>query len=591
MSIVPTRMKPLLARGALHLAGATTFDEYRNTIEKDAALARRFQPVMVFEPSLSSTISILRGLRSRYETFHGIGISDGALVTAARYAERYLSERKNPDAAIDLVDEAASALRLQQESKPDQIESLERQIMTMQIELESLRLEKDLASKDRRETLEAELAKQQAEMQRLTDIWKEERKKLEAVREIKEQLEDAQVELERMTREGNLQRVAELQYAVLPELKARLPNEEDSSSGSGLLHDRVTSEDIAAVVARITGIPARNLMRGDRERLMHIEDSLRQRIVGQDEALNSIAEAIRLSRAGLQSTTKPLASFLLLGQTGTGKTETCKAVADFLFDSKDALITLDCSELSEQHSISKLVGSPPGYVGFDQGGGLTERVRRKPYSIILFDELEKASYAVQMALLQILDEGKLTDGQGRVVDFKQTIVCATSNLGAEFLGEPGATTDDGKPTPATRDKISRAVAAALPPELLNRIDEQLFYNRLSPDSLRGIVDIRLSEIQQRLVDRRIRLDVDAVAKTWLARRGHSEVYGARPLNRLLLKTLLNPLAKLLIDGGVQDGDTVGVSLSDDTLRLEPLAAERDPRPQREHAPEPELVEG
>ncbi|KDN52082.1 P-loop containing nucleoside triphosphate hydrolase protein [Tilletiaria anomala UBC 951] len=568
-------MKPLLARGVLRLCGATTFEEYRNTIEKDAALARRFQPVMVKEPSLSATISILRGLRGRYEAFHGIGISDSALVTAAQYAERYLSERKNPDAAIDLLDEAASALRLQQESKPEAIESLERNVITMQIELESLRHETDIASKSRRDTLEIELRDKKEEMERLTAVWNEEKRKLDDVRDIKEKLEDAQVELERMTREGNLQRVAELQYAVIPELKKRLPQEdEDGSSQEGqqgqddkdqgsFLHDRVTSEDIAAVVARTTGIPVSNLLRGDRERLLHIEDSLRQRIVGQDEALTTMAEAIRLSRAGLQSQTKPLASFLMLGQTGTGKTETCKAVADFLFDSKDALIMLDCSELSEQHSISKLVGAPPGYIGYDQAGGLTERVRRKPYSIILFDEIEKAARSVQMVLLQILDEGKLTDAQGRQVDFRQTIVVCTSNLGAEVLSESGATTPDGKLTCRAKESVSSAVQHALPPELLNRFDEILHYNRLSRDSLRGIVDIRLKEIQARLTDRRIELAVDDGAKQWLATNGYSDIYGARPLNRLIQKALLTPLAKVLIEGSVRDGDTVFMGLKKD----------------------------
>ncbi len=587
-------MKPLLARGVLNVAGATTFDEYRTTIEKDAALSRRFQPVMVFEPSLSSTISILRGLRGRYEAFHGIGISDAALVTAARYAERYLSERKNPDASIDLVDEAASALRLQQESKPEVIETLEREVMTMQIELASLRHESDLASKARRETIEAELEAKRTEMDALTGVWNEEKRKLEEVREVKERLEEINVELERMTREGNLQRVAELQYAIIPELKKRLPKEDDggtmvederssSKAPTSLLHDRVTSEDIAAVVARITGIPVRNLLRGDRERLLHIEEHLQQRIVGQDEALRSMAEAIRLSRAGLQNAEKPLASFLMLGQTGTGKTESCRALADFLFDSKDALIKLDCSELSEAHAVSKLVGAPPGYVGFDQATQLTERVRRKPYSIILFDEIEKAAKAVQMVLLQILDEGKLTDSQGRTVDFRQTIVVMTSNLGAEVLAEPGATTSDGKLTETSRAAMMRAVQASLAPELINRIDEQLYYNRLSRDSLRGIVDIRLAEIRTRLSDRRVQLVVRDHAKEWLATNGYSEVYGARPLNRLIQKALLNPLAKNIIDGTIRDGDVVTVdrNAGEDGIAVVDIQHEQPQPPQQQ----------
>lgn len=596
-------MKPLLARGVLNVAGATTFDEYRNTIEKDSALARRFQPVSVFEPSLPSTISILRGLRTRYETFHGIGIADSALVTAARYAERYISERKNPDAALDLIDEAAAALRLQQESKPETIENLEREVLTMQIELESLRMEKDAASASRRETLEEHLASKQAELDQISDRWQSERRRLENVREIKERLEDAKADLERQMREGNLQRVAELQYAVIPDLEKQLPTEEEEAAearkaeeaeasgdeeGSTLLHDRVTSEDIAAVVARLTGVPLRSLLRGERERLLHLEDVMRRSIVGQDQALKSLAQAIRLSRAGLHQPGRPLASALMLGPTGTGKTETCKVLAQQLFDSQDALIRIDCSELSENHAISKLIGAPPGYVGYDAGGALTEQVRRRPYAIVLFDEFEKAARNVQMSLLQLLDEGHLTDSQGRKVDFSNTIIAMTSNIGVEAYQGWGSTNSDGSLTSSGRKTLDTELQKALPLELLNRIDATLVYNALRPQALEGIVKIRLDQVHRRLADeRRIKLQVTEDVQQWLAQNGYSEVFGARPLNRLIQASLLNKVANLIIEGDVIDGDTVQVELNQDwkagddeynALFVHSIASEPKPQP-------------
>ncbi|UZJ54944.1 hypothetical protein CBS101457_004264 [Exobasidium rhododendri] len=566
-------LKPALARG-LKVVGATTFDEYR-IIEKDSALARRFQPVQILEPSVTDTISILRGLRSRYEVHHGVAIADSALVSAAQLAHRYLSERKMPDGPLDLVDEAASALRLQQESKPEKIEALDRDILRYQIELESLRHENDLISEEREAEIQGKLKVKQDESKRLTLLWTSERERLDEVKDLKEQLEMARIELEQATRSGNFQKVAEIQYGRIPELEKRLPVEEEkvknkqkktheANQGEGdeedlLVHDRVTSDDIAAVVSRQTGIPLRNLLRGERERLLHVEDALRKRIVGQDQVLKSIGEAVLLSRAGLQNDQRPLASFLFAGSTGTGKTETCKALAQFLFDSEDALIQLNMSEYSAEHSTARLIGAPPGYVGYEQAGQLTEQVRRKPYSIVLFDEIEKANRSVQMMLLQILEEAKLQDSQGRVIDFRNTIVVMTSNLGAEVLYQEGSIdAKTGQITPEGKAGIQKAIQSHLAPELLNRIDEQLCFNQLSPSSLRDVVDIRLKEVDARLSSQRISLRVSDQAKDWLAKNGYEPQYGARPLNRLITKTVLNPLAKAIIKGTVKGGDVAEV---------------------------------
>ena len=578
-------LKPALARG-LKVVGATTFDEYR-AIEKDSALARRFQPVHVLEPSVEDTISILRGLRSRYEVHHGVAIADSALVSAAQLAHRYLSERKMPDGPLDLVDEAASALRLQQESKPERIEALDRDILRYQIELESLRHEDDVISHEREQEITAKLEEKQAESKRLTALWVSERERLDRVKELKEQLEMARIELEQATRSGNFQRVAEIQYGRIPELERKLPAEEEkvkkkqeavNANGDEdlLVHDRVTSDDIAAVVSRQTGIPLRNLLRGERERLLHVEDALRERIVGQDQALEAIGEAVRLSRAGLQNDRRPLSSFLFAGSTGTGKTETCKALAQFLFDTEAALIQLNMSEYSAEHSTARLIGAPPGYVGYEQAGQLTEQVRRKPYSIVLFDEIEKANRTVQMMLLQILEEGKLQDSQGRIVDFRNTIIVLTSNLGAEAMYEDGAVDEEtGQLTDKAREGVQRAIQAHLAPELINRIDDILFFNRLSPASLGGIVDIRLKEAGTRLASQRMSLDVSPDARSWLATNGYEPQYGARPLNRLITKTLLNPLAKAIIRGTIRAGDVVKVVANDarDGIRIVELHPE------------------
>lgn len=567
-------LKPALARG-LTIVGATTFDEYRRSIEKDSALSRRFQPVHVLEPSVEDTISILRGLRSRYEVHHGVGISDAALVSAVQLAHRYLTERRMPDGPLDLVDEAASALRLQQESKPERLEQLDREILRYQIELESLRHEDDSVSEERQAEIRDKLDKVRKESQRLTALWTSERARLERVKDLKAQLEIARIELEQATRSGDFQKVAEIQYGRIPDLERKLPAEEEKvrqtqeqatvDGDEGIfVHDRVNSDDIAAVVSRQTGIPLRNLLRGERERLLHVEDALRERIVGQDEALSAIGEAVRLSRAGLQSERRPLASFLMAGSTGTGKTETCKALASFLFDSESALIQLNMSEYAEQHSVSRLVGAPPGYVGHEDAGQLTEQIRRKPYSIVLFDEIEKANRTVQQLLLQILEEGKLQDSQGRVVDFRNAIIVMTSNLGADALYMDGAVDEStGLLTDRARRGVIEAIQAALPPELINRIDEQLIFNRLSPTALRDIVDIRLREAGGRLAAQRISLDVSNEAKDWLAEHGYDARYGARPLNRLITKSLLNPLARSIIRGTVRSGDKVPVELAKD----------------------------
>ncbi|PKI84616.1 hypothetical protein MVES1_001862 [Malassezia vespertilionis] len=573
-------MKPMLARGTLHCAGATTYDEYRRYIEKDPALARRFQPVTVLEPTVDQTVAILRGLRDRYELHHGVGVSDGALVTAANYAARYLSERKLPDSAIDLLDEAMSALRLQQESKPEQIETLDREILTLQIELESLRNETDPLSVERRGFCEQELNVKRQECAKLTSTWMEEREHLDKVKEIKGEIERSRIELERATREGDFQRVAELTYGRIPDLNAELPKEEELIKGangeSSMLHDRITSDDIANVVAKITGVPVRNLIRGERERLMGIEDQLRHRIVGQDQALEAIGHAVRLSRAGLHSAKRPLASFMFLGGTGVGKTEAAKGLAEFLFDS-EKMIQINCSELSESHSVSKLIGSPPGYVGHEDGGQLTEQVRRQPYSVVLFDEIEKANRSIHTLLLQIMEEGRLQDSQGRVVDFRQTIIILTTNVGAEVLYEPGATDSEGRPTPEALKRVTKDVSRAFAPELLNRLDEQIVFNNLAAATLNGIVNIRLKEVEQRLHDKRIRIEVDGAAREWLAKAGYEPAFGARPLNRLIQKRLLNPLASEIIQGTVSEGDTVRVTIGkeNDSLQFNIVSGETE----------------
>ncbi|CAH7674062.1 ATP-dependent Clp protease ATP-binding subunit ClpB [Phakopsora pachyrhizi] len=570
-------IKPALARG-LQLAGSTTLDEYRK-IEKDPALARRFQSVLVSEPSVGETVSILRGLKPRYEVHHGVSISDGALVTAAAYSNRYISERFLPDKAIDLVDEAASSLRLLQESKPDQLENLERQITTLQIELESLKNDKDEFSLNRINVIEKEITDCRTEAERLNSKWKEEKFKLDEVKNLKIQLQNASLELVEAQRAQNYQRASELAFGTIPELERKIKEaektgEEESEKALGsedntlLVSNRVTSTDIARVVAKMTGIPVRNLIKGERERLLGMENELRKRVVGQDEALEVISDSVRLSRAGLNPTTRPIASFLFLGPTGVGKTELCKTLAEFLFDTQRALIQINMSEYGEKHTVSRLIGAAPGYVGYEDAGQLTEQVRRKPFSVVLLDEFEKAHKEVANILLQILDEGTLTDSQGRRVDFRNTIIVLTSNLGAPILTQAGSIDKKtGQITQAAKEAVKKVVEMTYPPELINRLDEQVVFNSLSKQSVRQIVDIRLKELQEILNERRITLQVTEKAMDWLGDQGYDAVYGARALNRTIAKQLRQPLASALLNGTVRDTDVVAIDLDLDGEKL------------------------
>ncbi|KAF2198324.1 P-loop containing nucleoside triphosphate hydrolase protein [Delitschia confertaspora ATCC 74209] len=573
-------LKPALSRGELQCCGATTLNEYRQ-IEKDVALARRFQPILVGEPSVQDTISILRGIKERYEVHHGVRITDGALVAAATYSNRYITDRFLPDKAIDLVDEAASALRLQQESKPDAIQELDRQIMTIQIELESLRKETDIASKERRERLEETLKKKQEEVGALMEKWEKERSEIQQIKDVKETLEKARLELEHAQREGNFAKAGELRYSTIPRLEQQLPKEgsgEDAipgKSSESLLHDSVTADDIASVVSRTTGIPVSKLMRGESEKLIHMEDSLRQHVRGQDEALTAVANAVRMQRAGLSGENRPLATFMFLGPTGVGKTELCKKMANFLFSTESAVIRFDMSEFQEKHTISRLIGSPAGYVGYEDAGQLTEAVRRKPYAVLLFDEFEKAHRDISALLLQVLDEGFLTDAQGHKIDFRNTIIVLTSNLGANIIvGDDvlhQVDRDSSEISPEVRKAVMDVVASSYPPEFLNRIDEFILFRRLSREALRDITDIRLRELQQRLDDRRITLDVPDNVKDWLCERGYDPRFGARPLNRLIAKEVGNSLADKIIRGEIKSGDTAKVAIKEDGSGLQVLA--------------------
>jgi ATP-dependent Clp protease ATP-binding subunit ClpB len=565
-------LKPALSRGELQCCGATTLNEYR-MIEKDVALARRFQPILVGEPTVPDTISILRGIKEKYEVHHGVRITDGALVAAATYSNRYITDRFLPDKAIDLVDEAASALRLQQESKPDAIQQLDRQIMTIQIELESLRKEKDIASTERREKLETILRAKQDEAKILTDKWEMERAEIEQIKNLKEQIERAGLDLEQAQREGNFAKASELRFGTIPRLQQQLPQDGDRQ-GDSLLHDSVTADDIAGVISRTTGIPVTKLMAGDIEKLIHMEDTLRQAVRGQDEALKAVANAVRMQRAGLSGENRPLASFMFLGPTGVGKTELCKKMASFLFSTERAVIRFDMSEFQEKHTVSRLIGSPAGYVGYEDAGQLTEAVRRKPYAVLLFDEFEKGHGDISALLLQVLDEGFLTDAQGHKVDFRNTIIVLTSNLGANvILGDPmhsrqitpdleAEATDSSEISPLVKKSVMDVVTSSYPPEFLNRIDEFIIFNRLSKPALRDIVDIRLKELQTRLDERRITLNVGEEVKGWLTDRGYDPKFGARPLNRLIAREIGNGLADAIIRGVLKTGDVANVSIKD-----------------------------
>ena len=559
-------LKPALSRGELQSCGATTLAEYRQ-IEKDVALARRFQPILVGEPTVQDTISILRGIKEKYEVHHGVRITDGALVAAATYSNRYITDRFLPDKAIDLMDEAASSLRLQQESKPEDILRLDQKIMTIQIELESLRKEKDVASKERREKLEDDLKKCQEEEQALTGKWEKEKAEIDTIKQTQAELDKARVELELAQRDGNFAKASELRFGTIPNLERKLPKEGEKAEGeSTLIHDSVTADDIANVVSRITGIPISKLTSGHTERLIHMEDILRESVRGQDEALKAVADAVRMQRAGLSGENRPLASFFFLGPTGVGKTELCKKLASFLFSTETAVVRFDMSEFQEKHTISRLIGAPSGYVGYEDAGQLTEAVRRKPYAVLLFDEFEKAHRDISALLLQVLDEGYLTDAQGHKVDFRNTIIVLTSNLGADILVgadpiHPYQETEDGDIHPKVKNAVMDVVASHYPPEFLNRIDSFIVFKRLALSALRDIVDIRLRELQVRLDDRRITLTVPDDVRQWLAERGYDPKFGARPLNRLITTQIGNGLADKIIRGELKTGDNAVVALN------------------------------
>ena len=552
-------LKPALARGELHCIGATTLDEYRQHIEKDAALARRFQPVFVDEPSTEETVSILRGLKEKYELHHGVRIADSAIVAAATLSHRYITDRFLPDKAIDLVDEAASRLRMQIDSKPEDIDELDRRIIQLKIEREALKRESDPASKDRLKTLETELASLEQQSAQLTARWQAEKEKLTKVKRTQEQLDQARLELEQAQRRGDLTRAGELLYSVIPALEEQLA--QAAQERGQMLKLEVTAAEIAEVVARWTGIPVDRMLEGEREKLLQMEDKLRQRVIGQDQAIVVVADAVRRARAGLQDPNRPLGSFLFLGPTGVGKTELTKALAEFLFDDEHALARIDMSEFMEKHSVSRLIGAPPGYVGYEEGGALTEVVRRRPYQVILFDEVEKAHHDVFNILLQVLDDGRLTDGQGRTVDFRNTLIILTSNLGAEHL----AALLEGQPAEAAREQVMEVVRRAFRPEFLNRLDEIILFNRLGRNEMKRIVDIQLQYLERLLAERKISLEVDEDAKAWLADTGYDPVYGARPLKRVIQRQLQNPLAKMLLAGALKDGETVQVSVQDGQL--------------------------
>ncbi|KAJ3050231.1 chaperone ATPase hsp78 [Rhizophlyctis rosea] len=564
-------LKPALARGTLRCCGATTIDEYRKYIEKDPALARRFQSVMVQEPSPEATISILRGLKERYEVHHGVRISDSALLAAAQYSYRYITDRFLPDKAIDLIDEASAMLRLQMESKPEVLENLDRQILTREIELESLKKETDAASRERATRLRDDVASLKEERGGLAETWQREKDRLEEIKKLKEDIEQARIESELALRKGDLSRASELVYSVIPGLEKRLPQDsgDDAAGPESLIHERVTVNDIAKVVARRTGIPISALLRSEREKLLHIEDVLSQRVKGQDAVIQAVGDAVRLSRAGLNTPNRPIASFMFLGPTGVGKTELCKALAKFLFDTESSIIRIDMSEYMEKFAVSRLVGAPPGYVGYEEGGELTEAVRRKPYSVVLLDEIEKAHRDVSNLLLQVLDDGYLTDSQGRKVDFRNTIIIMTSNLGAEAL----ATDTDDPNSPEMRYMVLEAVREHFPPEFVNRIDDLVIFNRLTRQAVREIVDVRVKEVEERLMDKDVKLEIDGKAREWLAEEGYDPVYGARPLNRVIQKKILNPLSQALIAGTVKPGETVPIIVMKDEKGEDQLVVE------------------
>jgi len=555
-------LKPALARGELHCIGATTLDEYRKYVEKDPALQRRFQPVFVGEPTVEDTISILRGIKDKYETHHGVRIADGAIVSAATLSNRYITDRFLPDKAIDLMDEAASRIRMEVESKPEEIENLDRRIMQLQIEREALKKETDQASKDRLAALEGDLANLEQQSAELTTRWQAEKDKIAGEAKLKEQLDAARIQLEQAQRNGEYARAGELQYGTIPDLEKKLTEAESASAGA-MLREEVTSEDIASVVSRWTGLPVDRMLVGERDQLLAMEAELGKRVIGQSEAVKAVSTAVRRSRAGLQDPNRPLGSFLFLGPTGVGKTELTKALAGFLFDDDSAMVRIDMSEFMEKHSVARLIGAPPGYVGYEEGGVLTEAVRRRPYQVVLFDEVEKAHGDVFNILLQVLDDGRLTDGQGRTVDFTNTIIVLTSNLGSQYIAGLG----DDDPVEKVEDQVMDVVRAHFRPEFLNRLDEIILFHRLGAAHMAPIVDIQVARIGKLLKDRKITLDLTDGARAWLGRVGYDPVYGARPLKRAVQRHLQDPLADLILRGEVPDGSTVKVDDGDGALRF------------------------
>ncbi len=555
-------LKPALARGELHCVGATTLDEYRKYVEKDPALQRRFQPVFVGEPTVEDTISILRGLKEKYELHHGVRITDGALVSAATLSNRYITDRFLPDKAIDLMDEAASRIRMEVESKPEEIETLDRRILRLKIEREGLRRETDVASLDRLETIEHDLANLEQQSAELTARWQAEKEKIGAESKLKEQLDAARVALDQAQRQGDLARAGELSYGTIPQLEKQLAEAAGATKGA-MLREEVTADDIAGVVSRWTGIPVDRMLEGERDKLLKMEEVIGQRVIGQADAVRAVSTAVRRARAGLQDPNRPLGSFLFLGPTGVGKTELTKALAEFLFDDPAAMVRIDMSEFMEKHAVARLIGAPPGYVGYEEGGVLTEAVRRRPYQVVLFDEVEKAHGDVFNVLLQVLDDGRLTDGQGRTVDFSNTLIILTSNLGSQHL----ANLDEGQDVEAVEPQVMEIVRGHFRPEFLNRLDEIILFHRLGQAHMGPIVDIQVGRVGKLLADRKVALDLTDAARAWLGRVGYDPVYGARPLKRAVQRHLQDPLADLILRGDVRDGSTVHVDEGDGKLAL------------------------
>jgi ATP-dependent Clp protease ATP-binding subunit ClpB len=554
-------LKPALARGELHCIGATTLDEYRKHVEKDAALARRFQPVFISEPTVEDTISILRGLKEKYELHHGVRITDSALVAAATLSNRYITDRFLPDKAIDLVDEAASRLRMQVDSKPEELDELDRRLIQLKIEREALKKENDPASKDRLERIQKEIGDLEEKSNALTQRWRDEKDKLSSTQKIKEELDAKRIELEQAQRQGNLTRAGELAYGVIPELEKKIREVEGESATGRMMEEEVKPDHIAGVVSRWTGIPVEKMLEGEKEKLLQMEDALSRRVIGQKEAVRSVATAVRRARAGLQDPNRPIGSFIFLGPTGVGKTELTRALAAFLFDDEQAMVRIDMSEYMEKHSVSRLIGAPPGYVGYEEGGALTEAVRRRPYQVVLFDEIEKAHSDVFNVLLQVLDDGRLTDGQGRTVDFRNTLIIMTSNLGSEYLVQQA----DNEEPEIVRARVMTTVQQHFRPEFLNRVDEILVFHRLKREHMASIVDIQIKRLQKLLDERQITIELDDAAREWLAREGYDPAYGARPLKRVIQKNVQDPLSELVIAGKIKDGDAVHVSAVDTGL--------------------------